>query len=157
MRHGEAEPASSHDSQRQLTPQGQHDVTQMALWLRHHYAAFDWVWASPYLRARETAELMLAKQAPFSQFEIMSSLVPEGDAAMFQAYLDIRLAEKPDARVLLVSHMPIVSFLVERFTQIGQTPIFSTAQLACINYQPGKGGRLLERMTPQELALLNFS
>jgi phosphohistidine phosphatase len=74
MRHGEAEPLSSDDSQRQLNAKGQHEVSQMALWLQQHYAAFDWVWASPYQRTRQTAELMLAKQAPFSQLEIVPQL-----------------------------------------------------------------------------------
>lgn len=156
MRHGEAEPMSAQDSQRQLTARGQHDVSQMAQWLQHHYAAFDWVWASPYLRTRQTAELMLAKQAPFSQLEIISELVPDGDVAVFKSYFDARISEKPDARVLLVSHMPLVSFLVQAFTVMGQAPVFSTAQMACIDYKPALGGRLLERLSPQELALLSF-
>jgi len=156
MRHGEAEPMSAEDQQRQLTVRAQHDVSQMALWLQHHYAAFDWIWASPYLRTRQTAELMLAKQAPFSQLEIIPELVPEGDAALFKSYFDARLAEKPDARVLIVSHMPLVSFLVEAFTLPGQAPVFSTSQLVCIDYKPEQSGRLLERLSPQELALLSF-
>ena len=155
MRHGEAEPLSSQDSQRQLTARGQHEVNQMALWLQQHYAAFDWIWASPYLRTCQTAELMLAKQAPFSQLEIVPELVPDGDAALFKSYFDARISAKPDARVLLVSHMPLVSFLVEAFTQPGQAPIFSTAQLACIDYRPAGSGRLLERLSPQELALIS--
>ena len=156
MRHGEAEPLSSQDSQRQLTARGQHEVSQMALWLQQHYAAFDWIWASPYLRTRQTAELMLAKQQPFSQFEIVPELVPEGDAALFKSYFDARISTQPDARVLLVSHMPLVSFLVEAFTVQGQAPIFTTAQLACIDYRPEQGGRLLERLSPQELSLLSI-
>ncbi|HSG52525.1 MAG TPA: phosphohistidine phosphatase SixA [Rheinheimera sp.] len=156
MRHGEAEPLSSQDSQRQLTARGQHEVSQMALWLQQHYAAFDWIWASPYLRTRQTAELMLAKQQPFSQFEIVPELVPEGDAALFKSYFDARISKNPDARVLLVSHMPLVSFLVEAFTVQGQAPIFTTAQLACIDYRPEQGGRLLERLSPQELSLLSI-
>lgn len=156
MRHGEAEPLSANDSQRQLTPRGMHEVSQMAGWLKQHYAAFDWVWASPYLRTQQTAELMLAKQAPFSQLEIIPELVPDGDAAVFQSYLDARLSEKPDARILVVSHMPLVSFMVETFTQPGNSPVFSTAQLICISYQPEQGGRMLERLSPQELALMSF-
>ena len=156
MRHGEAEPLSSQDSQRQLTARGQHEVSQMALWLQQHYAAFDWIWASPYLRTRQTAELMLAKQQPFSQFEIVPELVPEGDATLFKSYFDARISTQPDARVLLVSHMPLVSFLVEAFTVQGQAPIFTTAQLACIDYRPEQGGRLLERLSPQELSLLSI-
>ena len=58
--------------------------------------------------------------------------------------------------MLLVSHMPLVSFLTEAFTLQGQAPVFTTAQLACIDYRPGQGGRLLERLSPQELALLSF-
>ncbi|MBZ9611688.1 phosphohistidine phosphatase SixA [Rheinheimera maricola] len=156
MRHGEAEPMSAQDCQRQLTVRGQHDVSQMALWLQHHYAAFDWIWASPYMRTRQTAELMLAKQAAFSQLEIIPDLVPDGDAKLFRSYFDARISEKPDARVLLVSHMPLVSFLVEAFTVVGQAPVFSPAQLACIDYKPLQGGRLLEKLSPQELALLSF-
>ncbi|NRQ41971.1 phosphohistidine phosphatase SixA [Rheinheimera sp. YQF-2] len=156
MRHGEAEPMSAHDSQRQLTARGRHEVNQMALWLQQHYAAFDLIWVSPYLRTRQTAELMLARQAPFSQLEIIPELVPEGDAALFKSYFDARISEKPDAKVLLVSHMPLVSFLTEAFTLQGQAPVFTTAQLACIDYRPGQGGRLLERLSPQELALLSF-
>ncbi len=156
MRHGEAEPLSSQDNQRQLTTRGQQEVNQMALWLQQHYAAFDWVWASPYLRTRQTAELMLAKQAPFSQLESIPELVPDGDAVVFKSYFDARISEAPDARVLLVSHMPLVSFLVEAFTVPGQTPVFSTAQLACIDYRPQQNGRLLERLSPQELTLLSF-
>lgn len=155
MRHGEAEPLSTNDSQRQLTTRGQHDVNQMALWLQRHYAAFDWIWTSPYLRTRQTAELMLAKQAPFSQLEVIPELVPDGDAGLFKAYFDARVSDKPDARVLLVSHMPLVSFLVEAFTKPELAPVFSTAQLACIDYRPEMGGRLLERLSPQELALLS--
>ncbi|MDP5134655.1 phosphohistidine phosphatase SixA [Rheinheimera baltica] len=155
MRHGEAEPLSSQDSQRQLTARGQQEVNQMAVWLHQHYALFDWVWASPYLRTRQTAELMVAKQGPFSQLEILPELVPEGNAALFKAYFDARISEKPDARVLLVSHMPLVSFLVEAFTLPDQAPIFSTGQLACIDYRPGVSGRLLERLSPQELSLLS--
>lgn len=156
MRHGEAEPLSANDSQRQLTSRGQHEVSQMATWLQQHYASFDWVWASPYLRTRQTAELMLAKQGAISQLEIVPELVPDGDAALFKAYYDARLSDKPDARVLVVSHMPLVSFLVEAFTKPDQAPIFSPAQLACIDYRPAQGGRLLERLSPQELALLSF-
>lgn len=156
MRHGEAEPLSSEDSQRQLTDRGQHEVNQMALWLQQHYAAFDWIWASPYKRTRQTAELMLAKQAPFSQLELLPELVPDADAALFKSYFDACISEKPDARVLLVSHMPLVSFLVEAFTLPGQAPVFSTAQLACIDYSPMQGGKLLERLSPADLTLVSF-
>ncbi|MDX3775225.1 phosphohistidine phosphatase SixA [Chromatiaceae bacterium AAb-1] len=156
MRHGDAEPLSSQDSQRQLTTRGKQEVTQMACWLQKHYAAFDWIWSSPYLRTQQTAQLMLAKQAPFSQCEIVPELVPDGEATRFHDYLDARLSEKPNARIMVISHMPLVSFLVESFTLPGQMPIFATAGLACLDYKPGKPGILLEQQSPQELALLHY-
>lgn len=152
MRHGEAEPLSSQDSQRQLTASGEREVTQMAFWLQKHYAAFDWVWSSPYLRTQQTAQLMLAKQPPFSQLEIVPELVPDGEVTRFHDYLDARLADKPDARVLIISHMPLVSFLIESFTLPGLMPVLDTAAIACIDYHPGKAGALLEQLSPQNIS-----
>ncbi|WP_333798312.1 phosphohistidine phosphatase SixA [Rheinheimera sp.] len=155
MRHGEAEPHSSQDSQRQLTAKGRDDVSHMALWLSQHYQAFDLVLSSPFVRAQQTAELMLKAQPATTRFEIIPELVPEGDSHQVQLYLDALRAEQPELRVLLVSHMPLVSFLVETFTKTGNTPIFETSALVGIHYQPGEGGKLLERLAPADLVLLS--
>ena len=58
MRHGEAQAHAVTDSMRQLTAQGRAEVKQMACWLADTYAAFDYVWVSPYVRTRETAALI---------------------------------------------------------------------------------------------------
>ena len=154
MRHGEAEPQNSQDSQRQLTAKGRADVTQMACWLSQHYQQVDVVLSSPFVRTRQTAELMLAQQAAATQFEILPELVPEGDCQQVQLYVDALLALKPETRLLLVSHMPLVSFLVETFTKSGCTPIFETSGLVCIQYLPGEAGMFLERIAPGDLALI---
>lgn len=151
MRHGEAQALAADDRARTLTSQGCSDVQQMALWLATTYAAFDYVWVSPYTRTRETAELILSSQPSSTQSCIMSELVPEGSVAQVQQQVDSLLAEQPHARVLLISHMPLVSFLVEAFTQPGQMPIFSPAALYCIDYEPSRGGKLLERNSPLEM------
>lgn len=156
MRHGEAEPMASSDKLRPLTLKGADEVTQMASWLSQQHGHFDWVWSSPYLRTQQTAELMLAKQAKFSQLDLVADLVPEANAATFQSYLDACLTTKPDARILLISHMPLVSFLVAQFTDASQAPVFSPAQLACIDYQPLQHGRLIETMSTDDLGLLSF-
>jgi phosphohistidine phosphatase len=156
MRHGEAEPMASTDKLRPLTPKGVDEVTQMASWLTQQHGHFDWVWSSPYLRTQQTAELMLAKQADFSQLDLVTDLVPDANAASFQSYLDACLSTKPDARILLVSHMPLVSFLVAQFTEANQAPVFSPAQLACIDYKPRQHGRLIELMTTNDLELLSL-
>lgn len=155
MRHGEAAPIASADKLRPLTTKGIDDVKQMATWLYQQYGSFDYIWASPYLRTKQTAELMLAKQPNYSQLNLISDLVPEADVAMLQSYLDAFLATKPDAKVLLVSHMPLVSFLVAQFTDYSQTPVFSPAQLACIDYKPQQRGQLVKLFNTADLALLS--
>ncbi|GHG68275.1 phosphohistidine phosphatase [Alishewanella longhuensis] len=154
MRHGEAQPLAATDSQRTLTEHGRHEVQQMALWFSEAYPAFDYVWVSPYVRARETAALMLERLPQGAKLEVLPELVPEASAVKLQQRLDLLLAAEPDARVLMVSHMPLVSFLVEAFTMPGQAPIFSTASLCCIGYTTARGGKLLERNSPLELSLL---
>ncbi|WP_333608667.1 phosphohistidine phosphatase SixA [Arsukibacterium sp.] len=153
MRHGEAQAQAMQDSQRALTNRGKAEVTQMAQWLKQCYAGFDYCLVSPYLRTRQTAELMLLKQPGSCQLQIDAALVPDGEISKVQNLVDARFAEQPDCRILIVSHMPMVSFLVETFTQAGQAPVFPTAGLVCIDYQLEKGGRLLEKLSPQELAL----
>ncbi|MCC5852344.1 MAG: phosphohistidine phosphatase SixA [Alkalimonas sp.] len=155
MRHGEAEALQSTDAMRQLTAKGRSEVTQMASWLQQHYPAFDRVLCSPYTRARQTAELMVMKQPASCQLGLLSDLVPDGDPLQVQLYLDALWSTAPEQRILLVSHMPLVSFLVQGFSHAGQCPVFSTAGMACLQYQPGNRGDLLESMSPSELNLLS--
>lgn len=154
MRHGEAQLHAAADNQRTLTEQGRLEVKQMALWLNETYRAFDYVWVSPYVRTRETAALVLETQQQAAQLQVLPELVPEASAEALRDKLDLLLAEQPDARVLMISHMPLVSFLVEVFTRPGQAPVFSTAALCCIDYNPDSGGKLLEKNSPLDLRLL---
>ncbi len=155
MRHGEAVAQSSQDSQRQLTAKGEAEVAAMAGWLTQVYPSFDYVLASPYVRTQQTARLMAASQPTGCTLQTLPELVPEGDCHQVQLYVDALLETKPDARILLVSHMPLVSFLVETFTKSGNTPIFDTAALACIQYERAGSGALLEKMAPAELLLIS--
>lgn len=152
MRHGEAEPQYLSDSERQLTAAGQAEVSQMAEWLHHHYSAFDRIFSSPYRRTQQTAALLVQKVGATQAVELNTDLVPEGNAQLVVDFLDMLYAENPHAKILVVSHMPLVSFLVEAFTRSGQTPIFDTAGVACIDYHQRKG-MLLEYACPSLIHL----
>lgn len=152
MRHGEAVAQSSTDSERQLTSRGEAEASQMGQWLDSSYRQFDLILCSPYLRARQTAQQVQQQLRNQPPVEVLSDLVPEGDCRQVQLYLDARLSTQP-MRVLLVSHMPLVSFLVETFTKSGNTPIFDTAAIACLHYEVGQAGVLLEKTSPAELSL----
>lgn len=147
MRHGEAEPQYLIDSERQLTAAGQTEVSQMAEWLHHHYSAFDRIFSSPYRRTQQTAALLVQKSLSTQAVELNTDLVPEGNAQLVVDFLDVFYAENPHSKIILVSHMPLVSFLVEAFTRSGQTPIFDTAGIACIDYHQHRGV-LLEYACP---------
>lgn len=153
MRHGEAEPQYLSDSERQLTAAGQAEVSEMAQWLHHHYSAFDRIFSSPYRRTVQTAAVLVQKGLVGQAVELNTDLVPEGNAQFVVDFLDILYAENPQAKILLVSHMPLVSFLVEAFTRSGQTPIFDTAGVACIDYHQHRG-MLLEYACPGMIHLI---
>jgi phosphohistidine phosphatase len=139
MRHGDAEALRSSDQERQLTALGVEEVQCMASYLNAHDAPFDYVISSPYLRACQTADLMVAQQSPLAQRLQVTELVPEADAADAQLFLDALLTTAPSARVLVVSHMPLLSFLTEKLSRPGVTPIFATAGCALFQYQAGRG------------------
>lgn len=72
--------------------------------------------ASPFLRARQTAEL-LAEAFPggIPRVETWRDLVPSGSAILVETHLRARLAETPEGGCLaLVTHQPLVSDLVAR-------------------------------------------
>lgn len=150
MRHGEAQANAAEDCQRVLTAQGSREVKQIAAKLSDSYQPFDYIWVSPYVRTQETAALIKTTQQK-AKLEIKPALVPEARAAELQTQVDLLLAEQPDARVLIISHMPLVSFLVEVFTQPGIMPIFGTATVCCIDYNPASGGTIIDTCSPAEL------
>ncbi len=154
MRHGDAEPQSSQDSQRQLTPKGRADVALMAKWVANSYQPFDFILHSPFIRTQQTAELMWQGQSAKPSLQTLAELIPEGDSQQVQLFVDALLETQPNARILLVSHMPLVSFLVETFSKTGQTPIFETSGLVGLEYQAGQRGVVLEKMSIAELPTL---
>lgn len=139
MRHGDAEPLSNSDQERRLTALGVEEVQCMASYFAKHDAPFDVVVSSTYARACQTADLMVAQQSPTAQRLQVPELIPEADAADAKLFLDALLETMPNARILLVSHMPLVSFLTEQLTTSGNIPIFATAGCVLIQYQQGRG------------------
>lgn len=109
LRHG---PAADHafdggDSHRPLTPEGRARVAAVAGALAAEGPFV--VLASPYVRALSTAEIV-ASACGVTHLETRKALVPGGP---FEEVLE-ELVGSTFPRVLLVSHEPTVSSLVER-------------------------------------------
>ncbi len=149
MRHGQAQGYASSDEQRALTAHGQIEVEKMAAYLRCQEITFDVIFQSPYVRALQTADIVATKLAQKDKLKTLTLITPEGDAKDVHDYIDGLLAETTYDNILLVCHMPIVSYLVESLTAGAASPIFQTASIAQIEYNPETSlGELLTLNAP---------
>ena len=104
----EGDPEYAQDSLRPLTEKGRKKMRQIARGLRALGAEFDLIVSSPYVRARETAEIL---SDVFNMDEILLSenLVPGGDPD--QLIAEVNEKYKADS-IALVGHQPLLSALV---------------------------------------------
>ncbi|MBZ5486628.1 phosphohistidine phosphatase SixA [Halomonas aquamarina] len=130
MRHGEAAPGFP-DAKRPLTTRGEYEVAAMAAWLAGRVEqgelARPKMYASPYVRAQQTAGLM--GQALGCTVETLGFITPDDDPSEVVEWL---LTQPEGAPMLLVSHMPLVGELAGRLLEgrPGQGVGFATAALA---------------------------
>lgn len=106
MRHGQAEPSAVSDSQRALTEFGVFQAREMA-----HLFSEDTprsVISSPFLRARQTAQNVVARLERDIVIDTADVLTPDIDPLQTLAWLSNLSVRDP---VLLVSHNPLVSVL----------------------------------------------
>lgn len=151
MRHGEAESLRIDDKSRRLTEAGREQVFRAARWLVSGYcpdARVDLALVSPYRRTRQTFD-MLTLDIAASKIEISEDVIPEGNPHLVSDYIHSRIdmanaKGKPLKNLLVVSHMPLVSYLVDALCDSYTTSLFATASIAVIRYTPSTGkGELL--------------
>jgi phosphohistidine phosphatase len=106
LRHGEAEPHGSkpHDSERALTEHGREEVLRSAARLIGQPVSA--IYASPYLRAQETAQLVRDALGFEPEIRTVEWLTPETDPDKVAEQL-VSVSD-----VLLVSHNPLVGNLL---------------------------------------------
>lgn len=167
MRHGDASyqaTSLSHtDSLIPLTKEGRLEAEYIAQWLATHYSevikanALD-IYVSPFLRAKQTCDIVIDTLAAHCSLAINSAtelafITPCGDAQQAQDFIDGLLSDRHYQKkaILLVSHMPFVSYLVGQLTQSENMPIFATGAIAQIDYDPKlMQGQLLDMVTPEK-------
>lgn len=138
IRHGDALPAQamSADAIRPLSEQGEAEVTASAQWLRqrlHEQGAqqLDWLLVSPYVRARQTAAV-LTSVVPAAKQQQNDSITPDGHAEQVMDWLLAQLSQQQQQaqHIAVVSHMPLVSYLVAALDPATQPLLFPTAGIA---------------------------
>ncbi|KGJ87418.1 phosphohistidine phosphatase SixA [Colwellia psychrerythraea] len=164
MRHGEAknfvEQGCHDDSQRALTTQGELEAKMMSSWLQKMQVTPSHVFVSPYVRAQQTCAITTSLMN--TVITTVDFITPEGDAKQVHDFIDGWCSEQQTAveqekieaekSLLIISHMPLVSYLVAQLTQSVQAPIFATAGIAHIDYDSEKmHGRLIGLVSPSDL------
>lgn len=153
MRHGQAAPGGINDSARELTNQGQLEARLMANYLLSIQAEIDHVIVSPFIRAQQTAETVLdtlSLEVPLTSCDLIT---PSGIAESGHDFIDVEIADSGCKHLLIVSHMPLVSYLTAEMTVDYSAPIFQTAAIAHINYDVEKmKGELIKLTAPFDIA-----
>jgi phosphohistidine phosphatase len=114
MRHGEASFNASTDAQRPLTQDGSASVIEQSQNIIVPWHEFTGLWASPYVRAQQTASLLLQNYAHKKHNLSLRSLdciTPHGEIMQVQEFL---LAQQHEG-IILVTHQPLISGLIGHF------------------------------------------
>ena len=106
LRHGEAQAHARSDAERELTGRGREEVLQSAAHLLGK--PLTRIIASPYVRARQTADLVRQALGFSEQIAIVPWLTPDSDPKQVLSRLDSYMGED----ILLVSHQPLVGALI---------------------------------------------
>ena len=98
------------DSDRPLTPEGCKRIRRIARMLRKFGLSFDLILSSPYVRARQTAEIVTEVLHAEDRLKFSEHLAAEGDAE--ELIEQLRRLCHSCASVLLVGHEPDLSQLI---------------------------------------------
>ncbi len=142
MRHGQAEMVAPSDEQRALTKQGRFESAKMAQWLSEQLDSLDTILVSPYVRAQQTLETIQPLLPACENVIQLDELVPGGNVAHMADFIT-GLAHEELSTVLIVSHLPLVGYLVGELAPPAGAPIFATSGIAGLEVSLDKPGQLL--------------
>jgi phosphohistidine phosphatase len=147
LRHGEAVPhGSKPDAERELTARGERQSIAAGEGLARLGVEFEACYASPKVRADQTARLACrALNIEPEVAEVLSNGFGADDAR------ELLLGHGPDGRVLVVGHEPSFSQVVHDLT--GGRVDFKKGGVVAVRMLPG-GGELLVVLRPRELESL---
>jgi phosphohistidine phosphatase len=161
LRHGIAvepgTPGYEDDADRPLTPEGQRKLGQIADAMEALDLSFDRIISSPYVRARETAEIVAEALGADKTLELSDTLTPGGSFKRLVELLN-RLEPSPKS-VLLVGHEPYLSGLISLLVSGKETfgVVMKKGGLCKLTTESLKHGRcaaLQWLVTPKQMALM---
>ncbi|PKH24462.1 phosphohistidine phosphatase SixA [Enterobacterales bacterium CwR94] len=152
MRHGDAALDAASDSVRPLTHCGCDESCQMARWLETQSVNIERVLVSPYLRAQQTlAKVREGLTLPAGE-TVLPELTPGGNPAKVTTEIQALAVQGVEA-VLVISHLPLVGYLVSELCPHESPPMFATSAIARIDYDAQAAqGKLEWQVSPSKLA-----
>lgn len=113
IRHGVAEDwAPGGDAERPLTQAGRAQMARAAQGLKRLGLSVDAAMSSPFLRARQSAEIILEALGPSSPLETWSGLTPASPAQATVEELLVLGKQASGARVAVFGHNPNISSVI---------------------------------------------
>jgi phosphohistidine phosphatase SixA len=152
MRHGDAALEAASDSVRPLTTCGCDESRQMANWLKGQKVDIERVLVSPFLRAEQTLNVVGECMNLPEEIDVLPELTPCGDVGLVSAYLQA-LANEGVATALVVSHLPLVGYLVSELCPGEAPPMFSTSAIANVTLDADGQGHFNWQMSPCNLKM----
>lgn len=161
LRHGIAaerdNPEYEHDSERPLTPKGERRMRRIAKGIQVSGIASDLILSSPYVRAKQTAEIVAQVLSTPEGVMVAETLTPEGNPRQLIAMLLTDHRERQD--VLLVGHEPYLSRLLSTLLTGGPNLAVEMKRggLCSLNIETLRFGRcasLVSLLSPRQLRRL---
>ena len=161
LRHGIAvepgTPGYEKDSERPLTPKGKHRLRQIAAAMKKMDLRFDLILSSPFLRAKQTAEIIVESLKLKKQPGFSDALTPDGNPKALIRQLN-ELQPVPE-NVLLVGHEPYLSQLIGLLTA-GHPGVAidlkkgGLGKLEAESLHYGRCAKLVWLLTPRQMELM---
>ncbi len=163
LRHGIAvepgAPGFENDSERPLVPKGERRLRAAAAAMKKMELSFDLILSSPFLRAKQTAEIVAGElKLKKKRLEFFDGLVPGGSSkALIQALNELKPAPE---NVLLVGHEPYLSRLIGLLLTGGTDAAAiemkkgGLCKLEVENLLAGQCARLAWLLTPAQMELM---
>ena len=152
MRHGDAALDAASDSVRPLTSCGCDESRLMANRLKGQKVDIERVLVSPFLRAEQTLDVVGECMNLPGNVDVLPELTPCGDVGMVSAWLQT-LANEGVASVLVISHLPLVGYLVSELCPGETPPMFTTSAIASVTLDESGKGIFNWQMSPCNLKM----
>jgi len=162
LRHGLAvEPGTfefGRDADRPLVPKGESKLKKIAAAMKAMEISFDLILSSPYVRARQTAEIVAAGLGVHKELQFSDTLMPAGSMKKLVELIN-QLQPAPE-NVLLVGHEPFMSELISLLAS-GKTDFAvvmkkgGLCKLAVQSLHAGRCAALEWLLTPKQMALMS--